>query len=216
MIGDPAEFEAIGNRLGFHVVEDTPEKIVLRWQGARFPAFLCLGIALLLLFVSIPISQALWLRGFVGPAGSLWYFPLMNLVLFGIAIFLVTQRRTIEIDNPSRRVLLRRRSLYRTKVLSASYDEIAAVRLGVDQVESGFALGGSTAAAKFPVPCLRLIMVNGTDVLLDRSSYRRLAELGDRISKRLAKPLTIDPDVQGRSQTRSDLLHHEGHEKHEG
>jgi hypothetical protein len=216
MIGDPAEFEAIGNRLGFHIVEDTPEKIVLRWQGARFPAFLCLGIALLLLFVSIPISQALWLRGFVGPAGSLWYFPLMNLVLFGIAIFLVTQRRTIEIDNPSRRVLLRRRSLYRTKVLSASYDEIAAVRLGVDQVESGFALGGSTAAAKFPVPCLRLIMVNGTDVLLDRSSYRRLAELGDRISKRLAKPLTIDPDVQGRSQTRSDLLHHEGHEKHEG
>jgi hypothetical protein len=216
MIGDPAEFEAIGNRLGFHIVEDTPEKIVLRWQGARFPAFLCLGIALLLLFVSIPISQALWLRGFVGPAGSLWYFPLMNLVLFGIAIFLVTQRRTIEIDNPSRRVLLRRHSLYRTKVLSASYDEIAAVRVGVDQVESGFALGGSTAAAKFPVPCLRLIMVNGTDVLLDRSSYRRLAELGDRISKRLAKPLTIDPDVQGRSQTRSDLLHHEGHEKHEG
>jgi hypothetical protein len=54
MIGDPAEFEAIGNRLGFHIVEDTPEKIVLRWQGARFPAFLCLGIALLLLFVSIP------------------------------------------------------------------------------------------------------------------------------------------------------------------
>jgi hypothetical protein len=198
MIGDPAEFEAIGNRLGFHIVEDTPEKIVLRWQGARFPAFLCLGIALLLLFVSIPISQALWLRGFVGPAGSLWYFPLMNLVLFGIAIFLVTQRRTIEIDNPSRRVILRRRSLYRTKILSVSYDEIAVVRLGVDQVESGFALGGSTAAEKFPVPALRLMMASGVNVLLDRGSYRRLSELGKRISEGLAKPLTIDPELQSR------------------
>jgi hypothetical protein len=199
MIGDPAEFEAIGNRLGFHIVEDTPEKIVLRWQGARFPAFLCLGIALLLLFVSIPISQALWLRGFVGPAGSLWYFPLMNLVLFGIAIFLVTQRRTIEIDNPSRRVILRRRSLYRTKLLSASYDEVAAVRLGLDQVESGFALGGSTAAEKFPVPALRLMMASGVNVLLDRGSYRRLSELGKRIGEGLAKPLTIDPELQSRN-----------------
>jgi hypothetical protein len=212
MIGDPAEFEAIGNRLGFHIVEDTPEKIVLRWQGARFPAFLCLGIALLLLFVSIPISQALWLRGFVGPAGSLWYFPLMNLVLFGIAIFLVTQRRTIEIDNPSRRVILRRRSLYRTRVLSASYDEIAAVRLSVDQVESGFALGGSTAAERFPVPALRLMMTGGVNVLLDRSSYRRLSELGKRISERLAIPLSIDPELQSRNQRREDSFHHEGHE----
>ena len=202
MIGDPAEFEAIGNRLGFHIFEDTPEKIVLRWQGARFPAFLCLGIALLLLFVSIPISQALWLRGFVGPAGSLWYFPLMNLVLFGIAIFLVTQRRTIEIDNPSRKVILRRRSLYRTKILSVSYDEIAAVRLGVDQVESGFALGGSTAAEKFPVPALRLMMASGVNVLLDRGSYRRLSELGKRIGERLAKPLSIDPELQSRSERR--------------
>lgn len=203
MIGDPAEFETIGNRLGFHIVEDTPEKIVLRWQGARFPAFLCLGIALLLLFVSIPISQALWLRGFVGPAGSLWYFPLMNLVLFGIAIFLVTQRRTIEIDNPSRRVILRRRSLYRTKLLSLSYDEIAALRLGVDQVESGFALGGSIAAEKFPVPALRLMMASGVNVLLDRGSYRRLSELGKRIGERLAKPLSMDPELQSRNDRRA-------------
>ena len=85
MIGDPQEFEAIGNRLGFRPVEETPRKLLLRWQGARFPAFLCLGIAILLLFVSVPIVEALRLRGFVGPAGSLWYFPLMNLILFGIA-----------------------------------------------------------------------------------------------------------------------------------
>ena len=70
MIGNPAQFEAIGNRLGFRVVEETPDKLRLLWQGARFPAFLCLGIALLLLFVSVPITLALWRRGFVGPAGS--------------------------------------------------------------------------------------------------------------------------------------------------
>ena len=59
MIGNPVQFEAIGNRLGFHVVEQTPQKLRLLWHGARFPAFLCLGIALLLLFVSVPILQAL-------------------------------------------------------------------------------------------------------------------------------------------------------------
>ncbi len=99
MIGNPAQFEAIGNRLGFQAQRQTPQKLLFLWQGPRFPAFLCLGIALLLLFVSVPILEALRQRGFVGPAGSLWYFPLMNLVLFGISIFLITQRRTIEIDN---------------------------------------------------------------------------------------------------------------------
>src|SRR5215475_5745310 len=102
MIGNPAQFEAIGNRLGFRVVEETPDKLRLVWQGARFPAFLCLGIALLLLFVSVPIVQALRLRGFTGPAGALWYFPVMNFILFSIAIFLVTQRRVIEIDSQAK------------------------------------------------------------------------------------------------------------------
>lgn len=199
MIGDPAQFEAIGNRLGFRVVEESPERIVLRWRGARFPAFLCLGIALLLLFISVPIAQALWLRGFVGPAGSLWYFPLMNCVLFGVALFLITQGRTIEIDNRSRQVTLCRRSLYQARVLRASYDEIAALRLGIDQVESGFALGGSTAAAKFPVPALRLALADGANVLLDRGSYRRLAETGKLLSERMAKPLTLAPELQSQS-----------------
>ena len=64
MIGDPAQFETIGNRLGFEIVENTREKLRLVWHGARFPAFLCLGIAVLLLFVSVPIIEALRLRGF--------------------------------------------------------------------------------------------------------------------------------------------------------
>ncbi|HLN87806.1 MAG TPA: hypothetical protein VK200_15115 [Candidatus Limnocylindrales bacterium] len=193
MIGEPAQFEAIGNRLGFRVVEATPEKLTLLWQGPRFPAFLCLGIALLLLFISIPIVQALLLRGFVGAAGSLWYFPFMNLVLFGISIFLVTQRRMIEIDGTKREVTLQRLSLYRSTVLKATFEEIERVTLSYDQVASGFAVGGSTAAQSFPVPALRLIFADGENVLLDRGSLRRLRDLAKLVSEGVSKPLDIDP-----------------------
>ena len=55
MEGNPAQFEAIGNRLGFRVEEESDRELCLVWQGPRFPAFLCLGIALLLLSVSVPI-----------------------------------------------------------------------------------------------------------------------------------------------------------------
>ena len=201
MIGDPAQFEAIGNRLGFHVVEASTDKLKLRWQGARFPAFLCLGIALLLLFVSIPIIQALLLRGFVGPAGSLWYFPLMNFVLFGISFFLVTQRRTIEIDSTTGEVTLQRLSLYRSTVLKISFDEIARVTLSNDQISSGFAVGGSTAAQSFPVPALRLIFTDGQNVLLDRGSLRRLRDLGTLVSQRVRKRLEVDPQLPNAAGT---------------
>ena len=195
MIGDPAQFEALGNRLGFRIVEQTSDILRLHWQGARFPAFLCLGIALLLLFVSVPITQALILRGFVGPASSLWYFPLMNLVLFGISIFLVTQRRFIEIDNHTRTITLTRRSLYRSVIFSTSYDEVDEIRLTIDEIQSGFAVGGSTAAQKFPVPALRLALANGGSVLLDRGSFRKLSAFGKLISERLGKSLAIDPQL---------------------
>ena len=195
MIGDPAQFEALGNRLGFRIVEQTSDILRLHWQGARFPAFLCLGIALLLLFVSVPITQALILRGFVGPASSLWYFPLMNLVLFGISIFLVTQRRFIEIDNPTRTITLTRRSLYRSVIFSTRYNEVDEIRLTIDEIQSGFAVGGSTAAQKFPVPALRLAFANGDSVLLDRGSFRKLSEFGKLISERLGKSLAIDPQL---------------------
>ena len=192
MIGDPAQFETIGNRLGFEIVENTREKLRLVWHGARFPAFLCLGIAVLLLFVSVPIIEALRVRGFAGPAGALWYFPLMNFILFAIALFLVTQRRVIELDSRARQVTLRRHSLYRSIVLSASYDEIDKFKLGFDQVYSGFALGGSTAAQKFSVPALRMVLRDGAAVLLDRGSVRKLKELGKLASELLSRPLEIE------------------------
>jgi hypothetical protein len=199
MIGNPAQFEAIGNRLGFHAQQQTPHRLVFRWQGARFPAFLCLGIALLLLFVSVPILEALRQRGFVGPAGSLWYFPLMNLALFGISIYLITQRRTIEVDNDKQQITLRRQSLYRTKLLVAPYDEIAKISLVIDRVYSGFAIGGSTAGESFPVPALRVSFRNGENVLLDRSSFRRLMEIAKPICERTGKPFDIAPELQAES-----------------
>ena len=195
MNANPAQFEAIGTRLGFRAIEQSPSRIRLLWRGPRFPAFLCLGIAFLLLFISVPIVEALRLRGFVGPAGSLWYFPLMNLILFAIALFLVTQRRTIDIDPSKRTITLRRQSFYRSYSFTARDEEIAQVALGVDHVYSGFAIGGSTAAERFPVPALRLDLKTGANVLLDRGSFGKLAELGKTISAAIAKPLAIDPDL---------------------
>jgi hypothetical protein len=197
MEGNPTQFEAIGNRLGFRVLEETDKKLSLVWQGPRFPAFLCLGIALLLLFVSLPILYAIYLNGFVGAAGSLWYFPLMNLILFGISFYLLSQKRTIIIDNSAKQVTLKKRSLYQTTLLSVAYLEIIRLKLGVDQIYSGFAVAGSSAAQTFPVPSLRLFAMGGESILLDRGSLRRLEELGRRVSSRLNKPLEVDPVLRG-------------------
>lgn len=195
MEGNPAEFEALGSRLGFRTVEETSEILRLVWHGTRFPAFLCLGIAFLLLFISVPIAQAINIRGFVGPAGSLWYFPLMNLILFGIAIYLLSQKRAIVIDGSSKKVTLTRRSFYKTNRLVINYVEIEAVKLGFDQVYSGFAVAGSSAAESFPVPALRLIVSGGEPVLLDRGSFRKLKDLGQRINERTGKPLEIETRI---------------------
>jgi len=197
MEGNPAQFEAIGNRLGFRVAEESDRELCLVWQGPRFPAFLCLGIALLLLSVSLPILYAIYLNGFVGAAGSLWYFPLMNLILFGISLYLLPQKRTIIIDNSAQQVTLKKRSLYQTTLLSVAYLEITTLKLGVDQVYSGFALAGSSSAQTFPVPSLRLFAQGSESILLDRGSFRRLEELGRRISSRLNKQLVVDPVLRG-------------------
>ncbi len=197
MEGNPTQFEAIGNRLGFRVAEESDRELCLVWQGPRFPAFLCLGIALLLLSVSLPILYAIYLNGFVGAAGSLWYFPLMNLILFGISLYLLSQKRTIIIDNSTQQVTLKKRSLYQTTLLSADNLEITTLKLGVDQVYSGFALAGSSSAQTFPVPSLRLFAQGSESILLDRGSFRRLEELGRRISSRLNKQLVVDPVLRG-------------------
>lgn len=193
MKGNPAQFEAIGSRLGFRVTGESDEKLRLVWHGPRFPAFLCLGIALLLLFVSVPIAYAIRLNGFVGAAGSLWYFPFMNFILCGISFYLLSQKRTIVVESSRNRVTLTRRSLHRTTLLSVGYHEIKTLRLGMDQVYSGFAVAGSSAAQSFPVPALRLVTINDESILLDRGSFRKLEDLGKRIECRVNKPVELEP-----------------------
>jgi hypothetical protein len=199
MDGEPAQFEAIGSRLGFRIVEETSEKLRLIWRGPRFPAVLCLGIAIALLLVSVPILQAIRLRGFSGPAGALWYFPVMNLILFAISVYLVSQKRTIVIDSTRQQIVSSRRSFYRTTTLSVRYSEIEKLTLGIDHVYSGFAVAGSSAAESFPVPALRLILTGGQSLLLDRGSLRKLQDIGDRIALRLMQPLEIDPELGTRT-----------------
>jgi hypothetical protein len=140
------------------------------------------------------------LRGFAGPAGSLWYFPVINQILFGIALFLITQSRTIEVDSDTRMLTLRRQSLYRTITFAANYEEISKITLGSDQVYSGFAIGGSTAAQSFPVPALRLVLKSGENVLLDRGSFRKLADIGGLVRERVTTSLEIDPQLQLQSK----------------
>lgn len=197
MEGNPAQFEAVGSRLGFRVAADEPERIVLVWQGARFPAFLCLGIAVALLILSLPIVEALRRRGFEGPAASLWYFPLMNLILLGIAAFLLSLKRTIVFDRRGRKITFLKRSIFHTQRLCVDDDEVTALRLGADRVYSGFALAGSTAAETYAVPSLRLAMNDNQTVLLDRGSAKRLEKLGQRISAFIEKPLTSEQGAEG-------------------
>jgi hypothetical protein len=192
MQGNPASFDAIGNRLGFAIAENDSQHLRLVWHGPRFPAYLCLGIAILLLFISVPIIEAIRMRGFIGPAAALWYFPVMNMILFGIACYLLTLKRTILFDHREQRVVLTNQSLFNRSFLSAGYSEIEKINLDVDQVYNGFAVAGSSAAEQFPVPSLRLFLVTGDSVLLDRGSRGRLKELGKQIGDRLKRPFEID------------------------
>jgi hypothetical protein len=198
MEGNPAEFEAIGNRLGFQIVDDSDRMLKLAWRGARFPAFLCLGIALALMFISVPIIEAIRLRGFVGSAGSLWYFPAMNLVLFGISLYLISLKRTTIFDDNARQVILIKESLFRKIKFLVRYSEVQIIQLGIDQVYSGFAVAGSSAAQSFPVPSLRLKLSSDNTVLLDRGGVRRLKPLAERLSQRLGKPLAIESSLQSK------------------
>jgi hypothetical protein len=198
MEGNPAEFEAIGNRLGFQIVDDSDRMLKLAWRGARFPAFLCLGIALALMFISVPIIEAIRLRGFVGSAGSLWYFPAMNLVLFGISLYLISLKRTTIFDDNARQVILIKESLFRKIKFLVRYSEVQIIQLGIDQVYSGFAVAGSSAAQSFPVPSLRLKLSSDHTVLLDRGGVRRLKPLAERLSQRLGKPLAIESSLQSK------------------
>jgi len=191
MEGNPARFEAIGTRLGFRIDHDSQERLNLVWRGARFPGYLCLAIALALLSLSVPIVEAIGQRGFAGAAGSLWYFPAMNLVLFGISVYLLSLKRTIQFDGERRQVRLQKRSIFRAARLTLRYDEIEALRLGIDRLHDSLAIAGSREE-RHPVPSLRVVLKQGETVLLDRGGRRRLRDLGQSLSEKLGKPLQVE------------------------
>jgi hypothetical protein len=194
MQGRPHQFESIGNRLGFQIREESPQRLLLVWQGARFPGWLCLGLALLLLFLSVPILHAIRLQGLGSRVGALWYFPVMNLLLFGVGTFLVSVRRTIALDRQSRRALLTKQTLFSRRILSLDFSEIASLKIGADQIYSGARVAGSTVGQTFfPAQSLRIVLNGGETVLLERGSRRRIENLGEKLSTFVERPLVKEP-----------------------
>lgn len=205
MTGDPRHFESIGSRLGFRQEPSGDHEFNLVWRGGRFPALLCLGIACFLLLLSVPVFLAIRAHGLDSTVGNLWYFPAMNVVLFGVVLFLFTLKRTIRIDRRARTVSLTRGSLFMRRRLTLGFDEVTGLRVADDQVYSGFAVAGSTAGEKsFPARSVRLLLADSVpadpgSVLLDRGGSRRLDELAARIGEFMEKPVdAVPPDGRGR------------------
>ncbi len=191
MEGDPRHFESFISHLGFQIHREDSYGVSMVWRGTRYPGFLCLGLCLALLFLSVPVVQAILIRGMDSTAMSLWYFPTMNLILLCVAIFLLSFNRTTVIDQRSKRVLLSKRSILKRRSLAVPFGEIAALRVGTDMVYSGFAVAGSTMGqSRFPTASLRLTLKSGETVLLDRGSKKKIHDLALRINRFLDKPIT--------------------------
>jgi len=191
MEGDPRHFESFISHLGFQIHQEDSYGVSMVWRGTRYPGFLCLGLCLALLFLSVPVVQAILIRGMDSTAMSLWYFPTMNLILFCVAIFLLSFNRTTVIDQRSKRVLLSKRSILKRRSLAVPFGEIAALRVGTDMVYSGLAVAGSTMGqSRFPTASLRLTLKGGETVLLDRGSKQKVHDLALRINRFLDKTIT--------------------------
>lgn len=192
MKAHPTDFETIGSRLGFQITEESVDHLHMVWHGTRFPGLLCLGVSSALLFLSVPIVEAIRLRGVNSPVGPLWYFPVMNLILLGVALFLLSRERTIALDKRSAKAYLSKRALLRHRELIVDFDDIISLKLVTEQVYSGLAVAGSTAGQSFPALSLRLVLKSGETILLERGGRRRLEDFAHRLSSFLAKSLIAD------------------------
>ena len=190
MKGDTGHFESFVTRLGLQIEEASPKRISLIWRGGRFPGFICLGVALALLVLSVPIGTAIHSQGWTGTAASLWYFPVMDALLFGVAFFLITLKRRVIVDQPSCRVILTKKSLWKRRELSVDFNEIECLKIGTDLVYSGPALAGSTAGQRFfPANALRLVLKDKRTVLLDRGNTKGIQALAQRLAILVQKPI---------------------------
>lgn len=142
----------------------------------------------------MPVFLAIRAHGLDSAVGNLWYFPAMNVVLFGVVLFLFTLKRTIRIDRRARTVSLTRSSLFMRHRLTVGFDEVASLKVADDQVYSGFAVAGSTAGEKsFPARSVRLLLAGSGSVLLDRGGGRRLDDLAARVGEFIGKPVDAVP-----------------------
>ena len=142
----------------------------------------------------MPVFLAIRAHGLDSAVGNLWYFPAMNVVLFGVVLFLFTLKRTIRIDRRARTVSLTRSSLFMRRRLTLGFDEVTGLRVADDQVYSGFAVAGSTAGKKsFPARSVRLLLAGSGSVLLDRGGGRRLDDLAARMGEFMGKPVDAVP-----------------------
>ncbi len=193
MRGHPSRFESFVSRLEFQTEEEGEDRLSLVWHGTRFPGYLCLGLSLALLMLSVPIMEAIRIRGLGTTAASLWYFPVMNIILFGVAAFLLSLKRVIVMDQGSQQVYFSKKSLLRRSDLALNFSEIVALRLGTDMVYSGPVLAGSTAGQSyFPAAALRLVLASGETVLLGRGNKSKMEVLARRLSRWLCKPLNSE------------------------
>jgi len=114
----------------------------------------------------------------------------MNGVLLGVVAFLLSLKRTILVDRTAGKIWLTKRNLWSRRQLIVDFDEVEAIRLGNDQVYSGFAVAGSTAGAKsFPALSLRLILPDSQSVLVERGAGRTTRELATRLGEFMEKPV---------------------------
>ena len=95
--------------------------------------------------------------------------------------------------------MLFRSTLLRRSELRLGWDEVKALRLGSDQVYSGFAIAGSSAAETYSVPSLRLVLDSGESALLDRSGSKRLQSLAERFRDFLETDLEVEEPAKNGS-----------------
>ena len=114
----------------------------------------------------------------------------MNLILFCVGAFLLSLKRSILMDQRSRRVRISKRSLWNHREIVIGFAEIDGLQIGTDLVYSGPALAGSTVGQRFfPATSLRLVLADGATVLLDRGGKGRIRDLALRLKEILHKPV---------------------------
>jgi hypothetical protein len=185
--GDPGRFEWTGSKIGYRLQEKTGE-IILHWKCPLFPPLLCLGIALFLLAPSFFILQAIWMD-IQGPARSLWYFPVMNLILLGIGVYLLSLRRQVVFDSNARSVRFTKLSLAGVERLEVGFEDIVQARIAPDRVKIGYIVAAEKEG--YPIPALRLVLGSDHTVLVERGRKTRLIDIGRKISGQIGCPVLV-------------------------